>query len=209
MRSIADGGIIYALLVSIEYMKIGLFFGSFNPIHHGHLIIANTMVHYTDLEQIWFVVSPHNPLKKQDSLLHEFDRYDMVEKAIADNPKLRACDIEFQLSRPSYTIDTLVHISQKYPQHEFSLIIGGDNLSHFKKWKNHAQILEYYSIYVYPRPNVQPSEFDNHPKVTFVQAPLMDISATFIRNAIQNNKPIKYLLPDLVEEYIYRKKFYI
>lgn len=190
-------------------MKIGLFFGSFNPIHHGHLIIANAMSNYTDLKQVWFVISPHNPLKKQDSLLHEHDRYDLVEKAIDDNPKLKACDIEFHLPRPSYTIDTLVHISQKYPQHEFALIMGGDNLATLKKWKNYEQILEHYSIYVYPRPHVPSSEFDEHPKITSVTAPLLDISATYIRDAIQQNKSIKYLLPEAVEQHIHRKKFYI
>ena len=190
-------------------MKIGLFFGSFNPVHHGHLIIANTMAHYTDLNQVWFVITPHNPHKKQESLLHEFDRFDMVEKAIGDNHKLRACDIEFHLPRPSYTIDTLTHISEKYPQHEFALIMGGDNLASLKKWKNYEQILTYYAIYVYPRPHVQASELDTHPKVQFVQAPMLDISATFIRNALQQNKSVKYLLPESVEEHIYRKKFYV
>lgn len=190
-------------------MKIGLFFGSFNPVHHGHLIIADVMANHTDLKQVWFIISPHNPLKKQDSLLHEHDRYDMVEKAIADNPKLRASDIEFHLPRPSYTIDTLIHISLKYPQHEFALIMGGDNLATIKKWKNYEQILNYYSIYVYPRPQTPATEFDEHPRVTFVKAPLLDISATYIREAIQQNKSIRYLLPEAVEQHIYRKGFYI
>ena len=190
-------------------MKIGLFFGSFNPVHHGHLIIADVMANHTDLNQVWFVISPHNPLKKQDSLLHEHDRYDMVEKAIADNPKLRASDIEFHLPRPSYTIDTLLHIALKYPQHEFALIMGGDNLATIKKWKNYEQILTHYSIYVYPRPQTLKTEFDEHPNIKFVQAPLLDISATYIREAIQQNKSIKYLLPEAVEQHIYRKGFYV
>jgi nicotinate-nucleotide adenylyltransferase len=190
-------------------MKIGLFFGSFNPIHHGHLIIANTMAHYTDLQQVWLVVSPHNPHKRQESLLHEHDRLDMVEKAVAGNNRLKASDIEFHLPRPSYTIDTLTYLQEKYPQHEFALIMGGDNLTHFKKWKNYEQILTYYQILIYPRPYVQATELDTHPNITFVTAPLMDISATFIREAIRQNKPIKYLVPESVEEYIFRKKFYL
>ncbi len=121
-------------------MKIGLFFGSFNPIHIGHLIIANTMAENTDLEEVWFVVSPQNPFKKQKSLLHEFDRLEMVERAIQDNFKLKASDIEFHLPRPSYTIDTLTVLQEKYPEHQFGLIMGGDNLSHFHKWKNYEQI---------------------------------------------------------------------
>jgi nicotinate-nucleotide adenylyltransferase len=190
-------------------MKIGLFFGSFNPIHIGHLIIANTMAEHTDLERVWFVVSPQNPFKKQKTLLHEFDRIDMVEKAIADNFKFKASDIEFHLPKPSYTIDTLTVIQEKYPQDEFVLIMGSDNLTQFKNWKNYEKILEYFSLYVYPRPDTAPTDLDQHPKVRWVQAPLMDISATFIRQSIQQNKSIKYLVPEAVEEYIARKKFYV
>ncbi|MCU0446535.1 MAG: nicotinate (nicotinamide) nucleotide adenylyltransferase [Microscillaceae bacterium] len=189
-------------------MKIGLFFGSFNPIHIGHLIIANTMAEHTDLARVWFVVSPQNPFKKQKTLLHEFDRLDMVEKAITDNFKFKASDIEFHLPKPSYTIDTLTVIQEKYPQDEFALIMGSDNLTQFKNWKNYDKILEYFSLYVYPRPNTAPSDLDQHPKVQWVQAPLMDISATFIRQCIQQQKSIKYLVPEAVEEYILRKKFY-
>ncbi|MDX1903632.1 MAG: nicotinate (nicotinamide) nucleotide adenylyltransferase [Thermonemataceae bacterium] len=190
-------------------MKVGLFFGSFNPIHIGHLVIANTMAYNTDLEQVWFVVSPHNPLKKKNTLLHEFDRYDMLEKAIGDNPRFRVSDIEFSLPQPSYTINTLAHLQEKYPQHHFVLILGSDNLTNFKNWKNYDKILEYYELYVYPRPNVAPTEFHTHPKVKFVEAPLMDISATFIRNAIKDEKSIRYLVPEAVEEFIKRKKFYL
>ncbi|GAB4127636.1 MAG: nicotinate (nicotinamide) nucleotide adenylyltransferase [Raineya sp.] len=189
-------------------MKIGLFFGSFNPIHIGHLVIANTMATHTDLQQVWFVISPHNPHKNKKSLLHEFDRYDMVEKAIFDNPNFKACDIEFHLSQPSYTIDTLTHLQEKYPQHQFALIMGSDNLVNFAKWKNYDKILEYYSIYVYPRPNTPQTEFDQHPKINWVEAPLMDISATYLRNCIKEGKSIRYLVTESVEELIKRKKFY-
>lgn len=189
-------------------MKIGLFFGSFNPIHIGHLIIANTMATSTDLEQVWFVVSPQNPFKKNKSLLHEFDRFDMVEMAIADNPLLKATDAEFHMPKPSFTIDTLVRLQEKFPQHEFKLIVGEDNLSQFSKWKNHEKILEYVGLYVYPRPNSAKHDFANHPSVKFIPAPLLDISATFIRENIRHNRSIRYLVPDAVEEMIIRKKFY-
>lgn len=190
-------------------MQIGLFFGSFNPIHMGHLIIAQSMLGKSSLQQIWFVVSPQNPFKKKSSLLHEFDRFDIIEQAIADNPDLKVSDIEFHLPKPSYTIDSLSYIQEKYPQHSFALIMGSDNLSHFHKWKNYAQILEYYQIYVYPRPDTQASQFDQHPKVTFVEAPLLNISATYIRNLIKEEKSIKYLVHEAVESFILRKKFYL
>lgn len=188
-------------------MKIGLFFGSFNPIHIGHLIIANVMQDQTDLDEVWFVVSPQNPFKTQKSLLHEFDRLKMVELAIADHFFFRATDVEFHMPRPSYTIDTLTYLAEKYPHHEFKLIVGGDNLPHFHKWKNHEQILEHYGLYVYPRPG-EKTEYD-HPNVRFVEAPLMDISATFIRKTIKNGHSVKYLLPAAVEEYIRDKKLFL
>ncbi|MCL4134709.1 UNVERIFIED_CONTAM: hypothetical protein GTU68_013024 [Idotea baltica] len=189
-------------------MKIGLFFGSFNPIHLGHLIIGNTMATHTDLGEVWYIVSPQNPFKKNKGLLHEFDRLTMVEKAIADNPKLRATDIEFNLPKPSYTIDTLTVLAEKYPQHEFVLIMGEDNLVQFEKWKNYDKILEYYKLYVYERPNTAPHNFKDHPSVSFVAAPLLDISATFIRNCIKNGRSIKYMVKEEVEEYIKWKGFY-
>jgi nicotinate-nucleotide adenylyltransferase len=188
-------------------LKIGLFFGSFNPIHIGHLIIANVMQDQTDLDEVWFVVSPQNPFKKQKSLLHEFDRLKMVELAIADHFYFRASDVEFHMPRPSYTIDTLTYLSEKHPQHEFKVMIGGDNLTHFHKWKNYEQILLHYGLYIYPRPGQQ-KEFD-HPNVRFVEAPLMDISATFIRETIKNGHSVKYLLPRNVEEYILGKKLFL
>ena len=190
-------------------MKIGLFFGSFNPIHIGHLIIANTMATSTDLHQVWFIVSPQNPFKKNNTLLHEFDRFTMVERAIADNHRLKVSNIEFNLPKPSYTIDTLTILSEKYKEHEFVLIMGEDNLVQFRNWKNFEKILEFYEIYLYPRPNTSPHDFKNHTKVKFVEAPLLDISATYIRKRLHDQKSVKYLVTDEVEAYIELKKFYI
>ncbi|MEO1054999.1 MAG: nicotinate (nicotinamide) nucleotide adenylyltransferase [Bacteroidota bacterium] len=190
-------------------MKIGLFFGSFNPIHVGHLIIANVMIETTDIEKTWFVVSPQNPFKKSKSLLHEFDRLDMVNAAIHDNYNLKACDIEFNMPRPSYTVDTLTYLSDKYPQHQFHLIIGQDNLVHFHKWKNYKALLENYKLYVYPRPDSSHTELEDHPNVRMVEAPMIDISATFIRKCLKNEMSVKYLIPDSVLEIIEGKKFYI
>lgn len=190
-------------------MKIGLFFGSFNPIHVGHLIIANTVVEDTDVERVWFVVSPLNPFKSSNSLLHEFDRMDMVRMAIEDNFNLEATDVEFNMPKPSYTSDTLAYLTDKYPQHEFKLIIGEDNLHHFPKWKNHAVILEQYGMYVYPRPNARPSALRDHPNVEFVEAPMVDISATFIRRRLKAYKTIRYLVPDKVADLITIRKFYV
>lgn len=189
-------------------MKIGLFFGSFNPIHLGHLIIANTMATATDLEQVWFVVSPQNPFKKNTSLLHEFDRFDLVSRAVADNSLLKATDIEFHMPKPSFTIDTLIRMQEKFPQHEFKLIMGEDNLAQFPNWKNHDKILEYVGLYVYPRPNSQPHKFKDHPAVKFVQAPLLDISATYLRACLKSGKSIRYMVSEPVEEMIRIKKFY-
>ena len=189
-------------------MKIGLFFGSFNPIHIGHLIIGNAMVETTDLEELWYVVSPQNPLKKNQSLLHEFDRLDMVTAAINDNPKFRASDIEFNLPKPSYTIDTLTYISDTYPQHTFVLIIGEDNLVQFKNWKNYERILEHFELYVYPRPDAQESELKMYSNVKCIKAPLLEISATYIRTCIKEDKSIRYLVHKEVEEMILSRKYY-
>ncbi|MBS1558744.1 MAG: nicotinate-nucleotide adenylyltransferase [Bacteroidetes bacterium] len=189
-------------------MKIGLFFGSFNPIHIGHLAIANIMAENTDLKKVWFVVSPQNPLKPSKGLLHEFDRYDMVKAAIADNYKFEVSDVEFHLPKPSYTIHTLTHLQEKHPDKEFQLIIGEDNLENFPRWKNHTQILEQYGLYVYPRPHVTNSPLKSHAHVKLVEAPLLDISATYIRECIRNNRSIRYLVPDVVEQMIRSKGFY-
>jgi nicotinate-nucleotide adenylyltransferase len=188
--------------------KIGLFFGSFNPIHMGHLIIANVMVETTDLKKVWFVVSPQNPLKPSKGLLHEFDRYDMVRAAIYDNAKLEVSDIEFHLPKPSYTIHTLIHLKEKHPDKDFKVIIGGDNLESFTRWKNYERILEDYGLYVYPRPTTQLSDLSVHPQVRIVEAPMLDISATFIRNCIRKNQSVRYMVPEGVEAIIRAKGFY-
>ena len=194
-------------------MKVGLYFGSFNPIHTGHLIIANIMVETTDLREVWFVVSPQNPFKKNQDLLHEFDRLDMVEAAVADNHKLKVTDIEFHMPRPSYTADTLAYLSDRHQEHEFSLIIGGDNLPSFPKWKNAKTILENYGLYVYPRPAMHNREPDpeilDHPHVKVIQAPSLDISATMIRRFIREGCSVRYLLPEPVADLIRIKKFYV
>jgi nicotinate-nucleotide adenylyltransferase len=190
-------------------LKIGLFFGSFNPIHIGHLIIANIMAETTDLQKVWFVVSPQNPFKPSKGLLHEFDRYDMVRAAVFDSCKLEVTDIEFHLPKPSFTIHTLVHLQEKHPDKQFKVIIGEDNLAAFLKWKNAERILEDYGLYVYPRPNAQPSELKTHPNVKMVEAPMIDISATFIRNCIRKGQSVRYLVPDPVEEIIRTKGFYL
>jgi nicotinate-nucleotide adenylyltransferase len=190
-------------------MNIGLFFGSFNPIHHGHLIIAQAVLNQTDVDQIWFIVSPQNPHKKSKSLLHEFDRLDLVERAIADNFAFKANDIEFHLPRPSYTIDTLIHLSERHPDHAFKLILGGDNLEQLTSWKNYDKILDFFGLYVYPRGEEPTSELWQHNNVHRIDAPVLHISATYIRTCIQNGKSIKYLVPDQVEALIAQKKFYL
>jgi nicotinate-nucleotide adenylyltransferase len=183
-------------------MKVGLFFGSFNPIHHGHLMIAQAALNQTELDQIWFVVSPQNPHKKSKNLLHEFDRLDLVERAIADN-------FAFKSTKPSYTIDTLIHLTERHPTKEFSLILGGDNLEQFKSWKNFDKILDYFSLYVYPRGEIGISDLWQHKSVIKIDAPVLQISATFIRSCIQKGQSIKYLVPDQVESLIHQKKFYL
>jgi nicotinate-nucleotide adenylyltransferase len=187
-------------------LKIGLYFGSFNPIHVGHLIIADTLYDRSDLDEVWFVVSPQNPLKKRQSLAHEHDRLRMVELAIEGNFHFRASDVEFRMPRPSYTIDTLTYLSEQYPQHQFCLFLGSDNLGQLKKWKNYEQILEYYKILVYPRPG-EPKLLE-HPSIQVIDAPLLDISATFIRKSIQESKSVRYLLPESVADYIRDKKLF-
>lgn len=189
--------------------KIGLFFGSFNPVHIGHLIIANVMAETTDLKKVWMVVSPQNPHKTGKGMLHEFDRFDMVRAAVYDHDKIDASDVEFHLPRPSYTIHTLVYLQEKHPDKHFNVIMGEDNLVNFVRWKNYERILEDYGLYVYPRPGSTPSPLLSHPNVTMVDAPLLDISATFIRNCVRNGKSIRYLVPDVVEEIIHSRGYYL
>ncbi|MFD3001209.1 nicotinate (nicotinamide) nucleotide adenylyltransferase [Pontibacter toksunensis] len=189
-------------------MKVGLLFGSFNPIHIGHLILANFMATNTDLHTVWLVVSPQNPFKPSNTLLHEFDRLEMVTLAIEDNPNLGVSNIEFSMPKPSYTIDTLTYMQEKYPSYEFVLIMGEDNLPLFPKWKNAERILEYHKVYVYPRSGSITAELPDMPGVTFVKAPILDISATFIRQCIKEEKSIRYLVPEPVAEYIKVRKLY-
>ena len=189
-------------------MHIGLFFGSYNPIHIGHMAIANYMICYTEMQEIWMVVSPQNPLKNKNQLLNQNNRLLLVNLAIDDFSRIKSSSIEFNLSQPSYTINTLAHLSEKYPQHQFSLIMGQDNLQNFNKWKNFETILKQFHIYVYPRPNCEQSQFDSHPNVHLTEAPKMDISSTFIRKAINEKKDIRFFLAPKVWEEIDIMNFY-
>ena len=191
-------------------MKVGLYFGSFNPIHIGHLIIANHLVEYSDLDQVWFVVTPHNPFKKKSSLLDNYQRLEMVYRATKDYTKLKPSDIEFNLPQPNYTINTLAHLDEKYPENEFALIMGEDNLKSFHKWKNYEIILENHHIYVYPRisNNKIETRFDSHKKIYLIDAPIMELSSTFIRKSIKAGKNVKPMLPEFVWEYLDEMNFY-
>lgn len=191
-------------------MKIGLYFGTFNPIHIGHLIIANHMAEYSGLDQIWMMVTPHNPLKKKDTLLDDYQRLQLVFLATEDYPKMKPSDFEFKLPQPNYTVNTLSHLKDKYPTYEFSLIMGEDNIKTFHKWKNYEIILENHDIYVYPRISLETdnSEFKNHPRIHHINAPIVEISSTFIRENIKNKKNVQPLLPAKVWEYIDHNNLY-
>lgn len=191
-------------------MKIGLYFGTFNPIHIGHLAIANHMAEFSGLEQIWLVVTPHNPHKNKSTLLDDYHRLEMVRLATEDYPKLKPSDIEFRLPQPNFTINTLAHLYEKYPQHEFSLIMGEDNLNSLHKWKNYETIMQNHNIYVYPRINSEPgnTELIESAGVHNVNAPIMEISSTFIRNSIKSRKNIRPLLPEKVWQYLDHNLFY-
>ncbi|MGZ3863468.1 MAG: nicotinate (nicotinamide) nucleotide adenylyltransferase [Bacteroidia bacterium] len=189
-------------------MHTGLFFGSFNPIHVGHMVLANYMLEFTDLDEVWFVVSPHNPLKDKKTLLGQNHRLAMVRLAVEDHDRLKASNIEFKLPQPSYTINTLAHLKEKYPKKEFSLIMGMDNLQTFHKWKNYEQILKNHKLYVYPRPRLEAGKFADHPQVILTDAPQMDISSSFIRKAIKEKKNVDCFMPEKVAVYINEMNFY-
>ncbi len=190
--------------------KVGLFFGSFNPIHVGHLTLANYLVEYSDLDQVWFVVTPHNPHKKKSSLLEDHHRLAMVRIAVEDYPKLKASDIEFGLPQPNYTVNTLAYLEEQHPDTNFALIMGEDNLKSLHKWKNYQTILERQSIYVYPRisQGTVEHQFNGHPKITKVDAPIMELSSTFIRKAIGAGKNVRPMLPHNVWVYLDEMNFY-
>jgi nicotinate-nucleotide adenylyltransferase len=188
--------------------KTGLFFGSFNPIHLGHLMIAGYMVEFTDLSQVWFIISPHNPLKERSALLPDVNRLYMVNVAVEEEARFKASNIEFHLPRPSYTIDTMTYLGEQYPGREFVLIAGSDTLPTLHKWKNHEELLRQYHFYVYPRPGTAESPFDHYPSVHFVPAPLIEISSSFIREAIRQGKDPHYFLPGKVWKYIDDMGFY-
>lgn len=189
-------------------MKIGLFFGSFNPVHNGHIILANYMLEHTDLENVWFVISPHNPLKDKQTLLKESERLKMINMALVGKEKILVSDIEFKLSQPSYTIDTLQILEMIHKEDEFVIIMGTDNLENLHKWKDYQNILEKYSIYVYSRNTSDGGELKNNSKVKIFNANLVELSSTFIRNEIRNNRDVKDFLPVPVYNYIKRKEFY-
>jgi len=188
-------------------MKVGLFFGSFNPVHYGHISIARFLKENEMFDQIWWVVSPNNPLKNKNDLIHENHRLNMVQLAIEDFPYLYACDVEFSLPTPSYTVDTLNFLEKKYPTYSFDLILGADNMTHFHLWKNYEDILKRYKIYVYPRTDSDEKKIE-YPNIIFVNAPLLPVSATDIRTLLQQKKPVAEYLPPSVARYIEENNLY-
>ncbi len=189
-------------------MKTGLFFGSFNPIHIGHLAIANYMVEFTDLDKVWFVISPHNPLKQKTTLLPDIQRLSMVRLAVEYDNRFKASNIEFELPQPSYTINTLEYLKEKHPEQEFVLIMGSDGLDTFHKWKNYKELIANYQRYIYPRPETDKKLLQHIENGMVVNAPLMEISSTFIRVSIAQGKDIRYFLPEKVWQFIYEMNLF-
>ena len=191
------------------HLKVGLYFGTYNPIHIGHLAIANYMVEFTDIDQLWFVVSPQNPHKTKANLLDDYQRLEMVHRAVEGDDRMRASNIEFNLPRPSYTVDTLVYLKEQYPNYDFVILMGSDNLENIHKWKNYEIILENYGVFVYPRPGFDRTKVQYHKNISIVEeAPLMEISASFIRKAIRNGKDVRHFIPPKTREYLEEMNFY-
>lgn len=188
-------------------MKIGLYFGSFNPIHNGHLIIANHILNETALDKIWIIVSPQNPFKESNNLLNSYDRLHLVSKAVENDNRIKASDIEFHLPKPSYTVTTLTYLKEKYPEHEFFVIVGSDSFQNLAKWKNFETIVQNYPLIIYKRPGF---EITNNlgAQIEIMDAPLLEISATYIRELVRRNKSIKYLVPESIEQEIQNNRFY-
>jgi len=189
-------------------MKVGLYFGTYNPIHIGHLAIANYLVEFSEIDQLWFVVSPQSPFKTKKSLLDNYQRLELVNRAIDRDFRFQASNIEFNLPRPSYTIDTLVYLKDKFPSYEFYLIMGADNLVYIEKWKNVEMILSNYKILVYPRPGYEKEKLLAHPNIQHVDAPVMEISSSFIRKAIADGKDMRHFIPPKTWQYIEEMSFY-
>lgn len=195
-------------MVAKKMKHTGLFFGSFNPVHNGHLIIANYMLEFTDLDRIIFVVSPQNPFKKQAELLEDYHRLALLNEALGETDRYIASDIEFKMPKPSYTVDTLTYLKEKYPDISFSLIMGADNLLGLRKWKNSKQIIENHKIYVYPRPESDCSNNDYVKNIEIVHAPLMEISSSFIRKAVKEKKDLRFFMPERAWKYMKEMHFY-
>lgn len=189
-------------------MEIGLFFGSFNPVHSGHMIIAQYMCEVAGMSEVWMVVSPHNPLKPIGTLLQDYHRLQLVRTAIGDYRKIKASDIEFSLPKPSYTIHTLAYLQERFRDKQFALIMGADNIETIHKWKNYEQILENYRIYVYPRVTATTRTYEEHKNVIYTNAPIIELSSSFIREKIKEGKDVRYMLPESVYHYIDEMNFY-
>ena len=194
--------------MGLSQQNIGLYFGSFNPVHIGHLAIANFMVEFTDIKELWFIISPHNPLKKKSTLLNDRIRYDLVYEAVKDDTRFRVSDIEFQLPQPSYTIDTLTYLQEKYPEKQFSIIMGSDGLRTFHKWKNASELVKKYTRYIYPRHGEEKDYILTHENVKIVDAPRFEISSSFIRQAITEQRDVRHFLPKAVFDAIDKGGYY-